>query len=191
MNIFDFLINFGYLGIFAIVFTESGIPFGFFFPGDSLLITAGILVNRGIFNFYLLMGLCILAAILGNIVGYYLGKKWGRGLFEKKNNFVFNPKNLKRTEDFYNKYGDRAILLARFIPVIRTFTPIFAGIANMKYSKFLLYTIVSAFVWAGGLISAGYFLVQLIPNIDQYILLVVGIIIVLSVAPLIFKIFRK
>jgi len=191
MSLVSILTQFTYFAVTLLIFTESGIPFGFFFPGDSLLLTAGILADKGIFNIYILMVSCIIAAILGNMAGYYLGKKWGRGLFERKSNFVFNPRNLKKTEDFYNKYGDRAILLARFIPIIRTFTPILAGIANMRYSKFLLFTIVSAIAWVGILVSAGYFLITLVPNIDQYITLIVIGIIVLSVLPIAYKMIKK
>jgi len=191
MNLISFLTQFSYFAILGLIFTECGIPIGFFFPGDSLLITSGILAHKGFFNLYILMAVGLIAALLGNLLGYYTGKKWGRPFFEKRSNFVFNPKNLQKTEEFYCRYGDEAVLLARFIPVLRTFVPILAGIAQMNYSKFIFYTITGAFLWIGLLTSAGYFLVQLVPRIEQYLSWLILVIIFVSALPLIIKIIKK
>lgn len=191
MTLISFLTQFSYLAIFSLIFIECGIPFGFFFPGDSLLVTAGILTYKGVFNFYLLIAVGLIAAISGNLLGYYLGRKWGRPFFERKSSFVFNPKNLKKTEDFYQKYGDETIILARFIPVVRTFAPILAGIAKMNYLKFIFYTLISALLWICLLVSVGYFLIQWVPQIGNYLTALIVIIIFISALPLIFKLIKK
>lgn len=129
----------GYAGIFAIVFAESGLLFGFFLPGDSLLFTAGFLASQGIFNIFILSSGCFLAAVFGDSVGYMFGHKVGRRLFHKKESFFFHKDNLQKAEIFYEKHGGKTIILARFLPFIRTFAPIVAGIGNMHYPTFLVY----------------------------------------------------
>jgi len=196
MNFIQIIINFGYFAIALVIFLESGVPFGFIFPGDSLLLTVGILSQRQIFNPYFLFLICCLAAIGGNLIGYFIGKKWGRGLFEKKNNFFFNPRNLKKAEDFYQKYGQSAILIARFIPVIRTFTPIFAGISKMNYKKFLGFTFLGAILWTTIFIAGGYFLGNILPQNEKYLLIIVCTVILLFFSPVILlpviiKLFKK
>jgi membrane-associated protein len=174
----------GYVGLFVIVFLESGIPIGFLFPGDSLLFTAGLLASTGIFNIIALAGLVTLAAILGDSTGYYLGSKYGRCLFAKEDAMFLSKKNLERTEAFYEKYGARAVILARFVPVVRTFAPILAGVGSMKYSTFLRYNIVGALLWGTGVTLLGYFLGTLVPNVDRYLVPIVLAIIVISFAPI-------
>lgn len=181
----------GYIGVFAIVFAESGLLFGFFLPGDSLLFTAGFLASQGFFEIALLTTLCFIAAILGDSTGYYLGHKYGRRLFHKKDSLFFHKDHLKRAEDFYEKHGGKTIIVARFMPIIRTFAPIVAGVGKMKYGAFLTYNIIGAVLWAIGLTLAGYFLGSLIPDIDTYLFPLIGLIILLSILPPAYHIFKS
>lgn len=173
----------GYLGIFAIIFTESGLLFGFFLPGDSLLFTAGFLASQGYFNIYTLALGCFIAAVLGDNVGYYIGHRYGRRLFEKKESMFFQKDHLIKAEAFYKKHGGKTIILARFMPFIRTFAPVVAGIANMDYRSFLLYNILGGFLWGVCLTYAGYILGSIIPDVDKYLLPIIVLIILVSVAP--------
>lgn len=183
MNLEKLVLGVGYVGLFGIIFAESGLLFGFFLPGDSLLVTAGLLANKGYLNIYLLIPICIFGAIIGDSVGYWFGDKAGRRLFEKKETFIFRKKNLIKAEEFYEKYGSKAIVLARFMPVVRTFVPIVAGIAKMKYSRFVFYNIFGGVFWVLTTTMLGYFLGDTVPNIDRYIMAIVLLIIVLSVLP--------
>lgn len=173
----------GYLGIFAIVFAESGLLIGFFLPGDSLLFTAGFLASQNVFDIKVLTFLCFIAAVTGDGVGYAIGHKLGRRLFRKKSSFFFHPDHLLKAEKFYKKHGKKAIVLARFLPVIRTFAPVIAGIGSMKYKTFLTYNIIGGFLWAVLLPLAGFYLGKTIPDVDQYLFPIIGLIIVLSVLP--------
>lgn len=173
----------GYLGIFIVVFAESGLFIGFFLPGDSLLFTAGFLASTNIFNIWILVPLCFIAAVLGDSVGYAFGHKVGRRLFHKKESLLFHKDNLEKAERFYEKHGKKTIILARFMPIVRTFAPIVAGIGRMQYRTFLLYNVIGGVLWGVGLCLAGYFLGKTIPNVDRYLLPIIGLIIVLSVAP--------
>ncbi|MEK7151817.1 MAG: DedA family protein [Patescibacteria group bacterium] len=170
---------FGYLGLFAIVFAESGLFFGFFLPGDSLLFTAGLLASQGFLNPWLLSIIISTGAILGDSVGYWFGAKVGPKIFTREDSFFFNKRHVERTHLFYLKYGSRAVVLARFVPIVRTFTPILAGVGSMPYATFLRYNIIGGILWGTGLTLLGYFLGTVIPGIDQYILpIVIGIIVV-------------
>jgi membrane-associated protein len=180
----------GVIGIILIVFSETGLFFGFFFPGDSLLFTAGIFASQGFFSIGLLLVGCIIAAILGDSVGYWSGKKYGRKLFDQDNGFFFKKKRLYEAEVFYEKHGKSTIIIARFVPIIRTFAPIVAGIGNMSYSLFLSYNIFGGISWVSALLLAGYFLGGLIPNPDTYIIPIAFLIIVLSFLPIIIKMIR-
>src|ERR1035437_7803359 len=140
----------GLAGIFFIVFAESGLFFGFFFPGDSLLFTAGFLASQGLISpAWLFIG-AFLAAVIGDSVGYAFGKKVGHKIFAKENSFFFNKKYINRSEKFYKKYGKKTIILARFMPIVRTFAPILAGVGNMPYRIFLSYNIIGGFLWSIG-----------------------------------------
>lgn len=174
----------GTLGIFLVVFAESGLFFGFFLPGDSLLFSAGILASQGYMNLSILIVLCSLAAILGDTVGYWTGKHMGRKLFEKDAGFFFKKKRIEDAEHFYQKHGKYTIIIARFLPIIRTFAPIVAGIGTMHYLTFLRYNIFGGILWSVTVLSLGYFLGGLIPNPDTYILPIILLIIVISTAPL-------
>jgi len=174
----------GYSILVAIVFTETGLLIGAFLPGDSLLITAGLVAAAGALDIWLLNGLLIAAAIIGDSVGYAIGYRAGPRLFRKEESRLFSRKHLLRTKEFYERHGGKTIVLARFIPIIRTFAPVVAGIAQMEYRKFLFYNVFGGIGWVVSLTWAGYWLGQTIPDIDRHIHLVVGIVIVLSVVPI-------
>ncbi len=177
----------GLIGVISIVFAESGLFFGFFLPGDSLLFTAGIFASQGFLNLEILLIGCIVAAILGDSVGYWSGKKYGRKLFERDSGFFFKKQRLYDAENFYQKHGKLTIVIARFVPIIRTFAPIVAGIGNMKYKTFISYNIFGGVLWASGMILGGYFLGKIIPNPDRYILPIALLIILISVVPIFIK----
>jgi len=186
-QITDSILKYGplasYIILFSIVFAESGLLIGFFLPGDSVLFTAGFLASKGFMSIYILTPLCFIAAILGDSVGYAFGHKVGRRLFHKEDSIFFHKDNLLKAEAFYEKYGGKTIIIARFLPVIRTFAPIVAGIGNMRYPAFLFYNIIGAVLWAIGLTLAGFFLGSLIPDVDRYLLPIIGAIVLLSIAP--------
>lgn len=178
----------GIIGIIFIIFAETGLFFGFFLPGDSLLFTAGIFASQGYLSIEVLLIGCLLAAILGDSVGYWSGKKYGRKLFERDSGFFFKKKRLYDAERFYEKHGKYTIIIARFVPIIRTFAPIVAGIGSMNYKTFISYNIFGGIFWVTGMLILGYFLGGLIPNPDTYIIPIAIIIIFLSFLPIIFKI---
>jgi membrane-associated protein len=173
----------GYIGLFGIIFAESGLFIGFFLPGDSLLFTAGFLSSQGFLNPILLSTLTFVAAVFGDNVGYSFGKKIGPMLFKKKESLLFNKENLERAKAFYEKYGPKTIVLARFMPVIRTFAPILAGVGKMKYSTFFFYNLAGGFIWTFGIVWGGYYLGNTIPNVDKYLLPIIAGIILLSISP--------
>jgi membrane-associated protein len=177
----------GVIGIILIVFAETGLFFGFFFPGDSLLFTAGIFASQGFFSIEVLLICCIIAAILGDSVGYWSGKKYGRQLFDRDAGFFFKKKRLYDAELFYEKHGKSTIIIARFVPIIRTFAPIVAGIGNMKYRSFISYNVFGGIAWVSALLLSGYFLGGLIPNPDKYIIPIAFLIIVISFLPIVIR----
>ena len=181
----------GYAGIFAMVFAESGLLIGFFLPGDSLLFTAGFLASQGVFDIYLLLPLCFVAAVSGDAVGYAFGHRVGRRLFQREDSFWFHRRHLERAEAFFAEHGGKAIVLARFLPVVRTFTPIVAGMGSMPYSRFALFNFVGALLWAVGVTLAGYVLGHVVPDVDRYLLPIIGVIIVASVAPSFIHLWRE
>lgn len=165
------------------VFAESGLLFGFFFPGDSLLFTAGFLASQEILKIETLVIGCFASAVLGDSTGYYIGHKFGRKLFHKENSLFFHKDHLKRASDFYKKHGGKTIVLARFMPIIRTFAPIAAGIGEMNYKNFLFFNLAGGALWAIGITLAGYFLGRIIPDVDKYLLPVIILIILASISP--------
>ncbi|MES2014497.1 MAG: DedA family protein [Patescibacteria group bacterium] len=182
---------FGYLGIAVAVFAESGLFFGFFLPGDSLLFTAGFLASQGFLNIFFLIALTIGAAIIGDSVGYWFGKKIGPFIFSRPDSFWFSHKRVDDTNTFFTKHGAKSLILARFIPAVRTFTPILAGVAGMHYKNFLRYNIVGGILWGALLPLGGYFLGRVIPNPDHYIIPIVLSIIVISLLPLAYELLRN
>ena len=180
----------GVIGIILIVFAETGLFFGFFLPGDSLIFTAGIFASQGFFNIEVLLIGCIVASILGDSIGYWSGKKYGRKLFDRDNGFFFKKKRLYDAELFYEKHGKSTIIIARFVPIIRTFAPIVAGIGDMNYPTFISYNIIGGIFWVSIMLLLGYFLGGLIPNPDAYIIPIAFLIIILSFIPIIVKMIR-
>ncbi|MDE2001833.1 MAG: VTT domain-containing protein [Patescibacteria group bacterium] len=179
-----FLIKtFGYLGLFSVIFAESGLFIGFFFPGDSLLFTAGFLASQGVLHIGVLMALMVAAAIAGDSFGYAFGRKIGPLIFTREDSFFFHKDNLERARVFYETYGKKTIILARFMPGVRTFAPILAGVGTMEYGTFLSFNAIGGLVWGAGLPWLGYYLGSSIPNIDRYLIPIVLAIIVLSIAP--------
>lgn len=181
----------GVIGIILIIFAETGLFFGFFFPGDSLLFTAGIFASQGYLSIGVLIVGCIIAAILGDSIGYWSGKKYGRKLFDRDSGFFFRKKRLHDAEVFYEKHGKFTIIIARFVPIIRTFAPIVAGIGKMHYRTFISYNIFGGIVWTSSMLLLGYFLGGLIPNPDKYILPIAFVIILVSFVPIIVKVGRE
>lgn len=177
----------GYPGLFAAVFLESGVFFGFFLPGSSMLFTAGLLATQGLFNIWILVPLLMVAAVAGDSAGYWFGNKVGISLFFKEDSRFFKHEHLEKAKDFYDRHGVQAIVLARFIPIVRTFAPIIAGIANMRYRTFLAYNIVGGFLWAAGTALIGYLLGSRIPGLEHYITPIVLVIIVASIIPLVWE----
>ena len=173
----------GYLGVFTIVFLESGLLIGFFFPGDSLLFTAGFLASQGFFDIKILIAGCFVAAIAGDSIGYLIGAKLGPKIFTKTSSIFFHKKHLERAQSFYDKHGGKTIILARFIPVIRAFAPVVAGAGKMDYKRFVFFNFFGAVLWAIGVTLAGYYLGSLIPDVDKYLLPIVGLIVIASILP--------
>lgn len=174
----------GYVGLVAIVFAESGLFFGFFLPGDSLLFTAGLLASQGILDIWTLIIIIPIAAILGDSIGYWFGSWVGPKIFRKEDSFFFNKAHIVRAEKFYEKYGPKAIVLARFIPIVRTFVPIVAGVGHMKYSTFVTYNIIGGLLWGVGVTLLGYFLGTVFPQAEDYLLPIIIAIILLSFVPI-------
>ena len=173
----------GYVGMFAIVFAESGLFFGFFLHGDSLLFTAGLLASQGYFHIWALVPILVVAAVLGDNAGYWTGRKLGGWLMRQKDSFFFKKRYLTDAQHFYEKHGGKALILARFIPAVRTFAPIAAGIANMHYEKFFFNNVVGGTLWAAGMTIGGFFLGKAIPNADKYLLPIIIVIVIVSVIP--------
>lgn len=180
----------GYTGVFSVVFAETGLFLGFFFPGDSLLFVAGFLAGQNFFSLPILLFGFFISAILGNMLGYEFGKRVGPKLFSREDSLVFKKAHVVKAHNFYEKHGSKMILLARFIPIVRTFAPIVAGIANMRYAVFFMYNVIGAFVWVVGLVLLGYYLGSVI-NVDKYLLPIVLLIIFLSFLPAIAAYIRE
>ena len=180
----------GYVGISAIIFAESGLLIGFFLPGDSLLFTAGFVASQGYLDIRLLVPLCFIAAITGDAVGYAFGHTVGRRLYERPNSRLFRKDHLRQTEAFFARHGGKAVILARFVPVVRTFAPIVAGMGAMRYARFAFFNVIGAVLWAVGLSVAGFFLGSVIPDVDRYLLPIIALIIVASIAPSAFHIWK-
>lgn len=180
-------------GVALIIFAESGLLIGFFLPGDSLLFTVGFLVQQNIlaFNIHLLVLILFAAAALGDSVGYAFGNRVGRRLFKRKDSLLFHQENLRRAEEFYERHGGKTIILARFVPVVRTFAPIVAGISKMRYRTFLAYNLIGALLWAVGLTYLGYFAGSFIQAAGINIEYVILAIIFISVLPPIIHVLRE
>jgi len=181
----------GIVGLTAIVFTETGLLVGFFLPGDSLLVTAGLFAARGDLAVVPLLVALSLAAIIGDTVGYNIGARAGPRLFTRPDSLLFNRKHLVTTKEFYERHGPFTIVIARFIPILRTFAPVVAGIGAMEYRRFIFYNVIGGIGWVCCMVMGGYFLGQMIPNIHKHIDKVIVIVIVLSLLPAIIKFVRE
>jgi membrane-associated protein len=180
----------GYIALAIIVFTETGLMIGFFLPGDSLLVTAGLFAAKGDLNIVLLNALLMVCAIAGDATGYYIGWKLGPALFRKEDSLLFKKKHLVATHEFYERHGGKTIILARFVPVIRTFAPVVAGMAGMPYRRFALFNIIGGIGWVFSMTMIGYLLVTIFPATEQHIEKVIIIVIFISLLPGIIEVLR-
>lgn len=177
----------GIAAVIAVIYAESGLLIGFFLPGDSLLFTAGFLVHQGVFdiNVHLFVLLLWIAAVLGDSTGYAFGHKVGRKLFERENSRLFKKKYLIEAEAFFEKHGPLAIVLARFVPIVRTFTPIIAGVSKMHYRTFVAYNVIGGLMWTAGFTYLGYYLGKILTDMGVNIEIIAIVIVLLSVAPMV------
>lgn len=184
--------SFGTIGLFLIIFAESGLLFGFFLPGDSLLFTAGLFAARGDLNIVVILLGTFAAAVIGDQVGYLFGRKVGPSIFSRPNSKLFKQEYIQRADEFFESHGAKTIVLARFVPVVRTFAPILAGVGSMKYRTFLMYNLIGGFFWAVGVTSLGYLLGDQIgaENIDKYLLPIIAVVIFISILPAVFEVLK-
>ncbi|HYO62865.1 MAG TPA: VTT domain-containing protein [Pyrinomonadaceae bacterium] len=182
----------GYFVLIFVVFAETGLAAGFFLPGDSLLVVAGLFAAKGDLNVFILLSTLFVAAVVGDAVGYYSGAKLGPRLFTRQKSLLFRPSHLQKAQEFYNRYGGKTIILARFVPLVRTFAPIVAGAAQMPYRKFVVYNVIGGFLWVFSMILAGYFLGGLVERVfgiklDEHIEKVVIVVVLLSLLPMVYE----
>lgn len=194
MNILDpvsIIETAGYVGLASVIFAETGILLGFFLPGDSLLFTAGFLASTGLLDIKIIIIICFVAAVIGDSFGYHLGKKYGHKVFNKTDSFFLDRKYIKKTEWYYEKYGGETIIMARFIPIIRTIAPVMAGVGKVPYNKFFSYNVIGGLIWTVLLPLMGYYFGKMIPDADKIILPVVFVIIVISFLPPIVSLLKE
>lgn len=185
------IVSAGYVIMALVVFAETGLLAGFFLPGDSLLVTAGIFAARGDLDLFLLNGLLIVCAIVGDATGYFIGRRAGAALFERPDSRFFKRKYVERTQAFYEKHGGKTIILARFVPIVRTFAPTMAGVAKMHYPKFAAYNIFGGIFWVVSMTLAGYFLGKTFPTIAKDIDKVIVIVIAISLLPVVWHLIKE
>jgi membrane-associated protein len=175
----------GYVGLTLIVFVETGLLLGFFLPGDSLLVTAGLLASQPDFglNVWILGGILTVAAIVGDTVGYSIGKASGPRIFTRENSLLFNKGHLLRAQAFYEKHGGKTIIIARFMPIVRTFAPVVAGVGQMEYRRFLAYNVIGGIAWVWSMLMTGYILGRTVPGVAKHIEKVILVVIFLSILP--------
>jgi membrane-associated protein len=196
VDLIDLITAASLIGVALIVFAESGLLIGFFLPGDSLLFTTGFLVHSGVLNYniHFVVLVLFIAAVLGDSVGYTFGRRVGYKLFTRPNSLLFRQENIEKAQSFYEKHGGKTIVIARFIPVVRTFAPVIAGVGKMHYKTFLTYNLVGAVLWAAGVTYLGYFAGSWLEaagiEIDHVLLPIIALIILISVLPPLFHIFK-
>jgi membrane-associated protein len=173
----------GYVGLTAVIFAETGLLVGFFLPGDSLIVTAGLFAALGQFDVYMLGLLLSIASIVGNTSGYAIGYATGHALYARPDSLLFKRKHLIRAHDFYEQHGGATVLIARFMPIVRTFVPVVAGVAKMNVRRYTFFNIVGGLLWIWGMLFTGYFLGRYIPGIDRHIEVVIMAVIALSLMP--------
>jgi membrane-associated protein len=181
----------GLLLIAGIIFAESGMFVGFFFPGDTLLLAAGVFIATGKLSFVSVLPVIAIAAIVGDNLGYHIGKRYGRNLFKKPDGKIFRQEYVQRAEDFYEKYGSRSMLLAHFVPIVRTFAPAVAGVARMNYKQFVIFDAIGDIAWTIIVVSVGYWFGSKIKNLDHYILLAVFAAMVFTLGPTVYHISKS
>lgn len=181
----------GYVLLVAIVFIETGLFVGFFLPGDSLLITAGLVAASGVLDIWLINVLLIVAAVTGDSTGYAIGVRVGPRLFTRERSLLFNPRHVERTRQFYARHGAKTIVIARFVPIVRTFAPVVAGVGQMAYRRFVFYNVAGGVAWVTSMTWAGYLLGRSVPNIGDHIHVIVIVVIVLSVIPIVVEMLRE
>ena len=187
-----YLINtVGLYGVLAIIFVESGFFFGFFLPGDSLLFTAGFLASQGKLPILFLLLGCMICAIVAGYIGYWFGLAVGHKLFEKSDSLFFRKKHLEDTRRFFEENGNKTVVLSRFVPIIRTFSPIFAGIGEMEFHHFSFWNIIGGILWPGIIITAGFYLGRLVPGAERYFLPIVLLIVIISISPGLYEWWKK
>ena len=179
---------FVYFGLVFIVFAETGLAVGFFLPGDSLLVVAGLFAAAGKLNLALLISILFIAAVVGDAVGYYTGARLGPRLFKRQKSLLFRPSHLQKAHAFYEKYGGKTIVIARFVPIVRTFAPIVAGAADMPYRRFVVFNVTGGFLWVSSMLLSGYFLGSVLKSkfgidLDEHIEWVVIVVVLLSLMP--------
>jgi len=177
----------GIFGLAAIVFSETGLLVGFFLPGDSLLVTAGLFAARDILDVRWLLPALTAAAISGNSLGYFLGRVTGPRIFNRENSLFFNKKHAMRASQFYSRYGRKTIVLAQFMPILRTFSPVIAGVGGMPFREFMTFNVIGAFAWIWSMVGTGFFLGTYVPNIEKNIGIVIVVVVIVSVLPAIFS----
>lgn len=180
----------GYPGIFIALFAETGLFFGFFLPGSSMLFTAGLLASHGVFDIWTLTLVAMVAAILGDNVGYWFGSSVGHTLFTREDSRFFKKHYVHQAHAFYQRYGMQAVIIARFIPIVRTFVPIIAGIGEMNYTRFVIYNVIGGTIWAGGTVVTGYYLGKHVPWISTYFSQIILAIIIITSLPLVWEYMR-
>jgi membrane-associated protein len=182
----------GLIGLFAIVFAESGLFFGFFLPGDSLLFTAGLLSSQGhLAPLPVILVGCFVAAVAGDQVGYVFGARVGPSLFRRPDSRIFKQEYVEKARAFFERHGSKTIVLARFVPIVRTFAPILAGVGEMQYRTFVTFNLIGGLLWAVGVTSLGYILGETAPWVEDYLLLVIAVIVLLSVLPVVIEVMRS
>ena len=181
----------GLIGLLAIVFAESGLLIGFFLPGDSLLFTAGLLASQGVLNLPVIAVGCFVAAVAGDQVGYMFGARVGPSLFRRPDSKIFKQEYVEKARSYFERHGSKTIVLARFVPIVRTFAPILAGVGEMQYRTFVTFNVVGGLLWAVGVTTLGYVLGETAPWVEDYLLAVIAVIVLLSILPVAFEILKS
>lgn len=189
-DLIHFIQEFGYLGLFVVVFFES-FPLTFLLPGDSLLFTTGFLASQGYFSLSLLVLVFFVAGVSGYIFSYFFGQKIIKKFFTDEKSKIFNPKYIVYTHNFFEKYGAKTIIIGRFVPIVRSFGPALAGVADVTFNRFLVYTLVGGIIWAGGMTSIGFYLGRIIPQAEMFLTPIILTIIGISILPTVFDYLKR
>jgi membrane-associated protein len=190
-NLSQWIATIGYFGVFCIIFFESGVFFACFFPGDSLMFAAGILAAKGLFKISLLAPVMVLASILGYLFAYWFGNKLGHWLSRRPDSFYFKKKYIAKSHEFYEKHGGKALLIGRLLPIVRTFVPIVAGMAEMNYQAFVIYNIIGGLLWAGSITIIGFYFGNLIPDSIRMLVPMMMFIVAMSIIPMLLHYIRR